>query len=307
MVSYQAPLFLLDDDNEPEQDVMAPDSIVNVASVPQRSPFRYPGGKTWLIPRVRRWLASMPARPAMLIEPFTGGGIVSLTVAFERLAERVMMVELDDDVAAVWATILNEDGEWLANRIAHFSVTHQTVRDVLGQTYCETRERAFATILKNRVNRGGILAPGASMVKNGENGRGLTSRWYPRTLYRRIMDITAVRDRIEFVHGDGIAVMCEHAHCPDVAYFIDPPYTAGGKRAGSRLYAHSIIDHEELFRVTATLAGDFLMTYDDADELHDLARRYGFDTLLVPMKNTHHARMTELLIGRDLDWARRLH
>ena len=24
--------------------------IVNVASVPQRSPFRYPGGKTWLIP-----------------------------------------------------------------------------------------------------------------------------------------------------------------------------------------------------------------------------------------------------------------
>ncbi len=24
--------------------------IVNVASVPQRSPFRYPGGKTWLVP-----------------------------------------------------------------------------------------------------------------------------------------------------------------------------------------------------------------------------------------------------------------
>ena len=26
---------------------------VNVASVPQRSPFRYPGGKTWLVPQVR--------------------------------------------------------------------------------------------------------------------------------------------------------------------------------------------------------------------------------------------------------------
>jgi hypothetical protein len=31
---------------------------VNVASVPQRSPFRYPGGKTWLIPYIRSWLAS---------------------------------------------------------------------------------------------------------------------------------------------------------------------------------------------------------------------------------------------------------
>ena len=34
------------------------DRPVNVASVPQRSPFRYPGGKTWLIPHIRRWLTS---------------------------------------------------------------------------------------------------------------------------------------------------------------------------------------------------------------------------------------------------------
>ena len=31
-------------------------SIINVASVPQRSPFRYPGDKTWLIPTVLQWL-----------------------------------------------------------------------------------------------------------------------------------------------------------------------------------------------------------------------------------------------------------
>ena len=31
-------------------------NVVNVASVPQRSPFRYPGGKTWLVPVVRQWL-----------------------------------------------------------------------------------------------------------------------------------------------------------------------------------------------------------------------------------------------------------
>ena len=47
--------------------------IVNVASVPQRSPFRYPGGKTWLIPRIRQWLRCRPCTPALLIEPFAGG------------------------------------------------------------------------------------------------------------------------------------------------------------------------------------------------------------------------------------------
>lgn len=53
-----------------------PTEIVNVASVPQRSPFRYPGGKTWLVPLIRQWLISLPKRPAELIEPFAGGAIV---------------------------------------------------------------------------------------------------------------------------------------------------------------------------------------------------------------------------------------
>lgn len=48
----------------------------------------------------------------------------------------------------------------------------------------------------------------------------------------------------------------------------------------------------------------YYMTYDDADEVRQLARRHDLDTALVPMKNTHHAEMNELLIGRNLDWVR---
>lgn len=301
--AFQTSLFA-SDEIEQQSDVAG--QIVNVASVPQRSPFRYPGGKTWLVPHIRRWFARMAARPSTFIEPFAGGGIISLTVAFEYLADHVVMVELDDDVAAVWETILDGGGEWLANKIVHFDLTHETVQAALSQAPSDIRERAFATILKNRVNHGGILAPGASMVKHGENGKGLKSRWYPQTLSQRILSIVVVRDRINVTHGDGISVMKEHSNRNDTVFFIDPPYTAGGKRAGSRLYTHSVMDHAELFRVAASLDGDFLMTYDDATELHDLANQYGFDTMLVAMKNTHHAKMKELLIGRNLDWARTL-
>lgn len=158
--------------------------IVNVAMVPQRSPFRYPGGKTWLVPRIREWLASLPTAPTEFIEPFVGGGIVSLTVAFERLAQHITMVELDDQVAAVWQTILNGDGLWLAERIATFDLTAESVLVALTAAPSALQEQAFQTILKNRVNRGGILAPGAGKVKYGENGKGLKSRWYPQTLKR---------------------------------------------------------------------------------------------------------------------------
>src|SRR5271154_7580076 len=93
---------------------------VNVASVPQRSPFRYPGGKTWLVPLFRRWMLSLPNTPTVLVEPFAGGGIISLTTAFEWLADKVVMVELDKQIAAVWQTILGGDAKWLAKRLLTF-------------------------------------------------------------------------------------------------------------------------------------------------------------------------------------------
>lgn len=281
-----------------------PNRVVNVASIPFRSPFRYPGGKTWLVPRIRQWLLSKPAKPQLLIEPFAGGAIVGLTAAFESLAEQVILVERDPCVAAVWKTILGADGEWLAKRIVEFDLTAQSVDAALECEANTTRDLAFQTILRNRVNRGGILADGAGRVKHGENGKGLTSRWYPETLRKRILEIAQIRDRLTFIEGDGIQMMRENAARDDAAFFIDPPYTAAGKRAGSRLYAYSELDHTELFSVASTLHGDFLMTYDNTPEIEAMARQHKFDSESVAMKNTHHARMTELLIGPNLVWLR---
>jgi DNA adenine methylase len=287
--------------------------VVNVASVPQRSPFRYPGGKTWLVPRIRHWLASpvrnqyglRPERPAEFVEPFAGGGIVSLTVAAERLADHVTMAELDPDVSAVWSTALDPEGaEWLANRILTFDLTLSHVKETLNQSPSDTRDRAFQTILKNRVYHGGILAPGSGLIKQGEAGRGLASRWYPQTLARRIRQIAVLRDRISFIQGDGLDVTADYITRQDAVIFLDPPYTVRGrgKRAGKRLYTYCDLDHERLFDLAAQTQGDFLMTYDDAPEVRRLAYAHNFDVRAIPMKNTHHAKMNELLMGHDLSW-----
>jgi DNA adenine methylase len=286
---------------------------VNVASVPKLSPFRYPGGKTWFVPYARRWLSLAtrqkynftPVRPERYIEPFLGGGSISLMVAFELPMRDIITVEINADISSVWQTILNaEDGEWLANKILAYNLTTENVQATLDNNPVTIRERAFKTIVRNRVNRGGILAPGAGLLKAGENGRGLSSRWYPQTLARRIRHITSIHNRIVFMHDDGMHVLANYRDDPDAVFFIDPPYTAGknGKRAGRRLYTHNEVDHEQLFDYVSHLRGDFLITYDDAEEVRALARHHNLDTRLIPMKNTHHAKMTELLIGRNLDW-----
>lgn len=284
---------------------MLPGVAVNVASIPQRSPFRYPGGKTWLVPQVRAWLGSLARRPRRLIEPFAGGGIVGLTAAFEALADSVVLVELDEDVAAVWQTILNGDAQWLAERIVRFELTAESARRELARRRTSTRQRAFRTLLKNRVHHGGIMARGSRMIRRGEAGKGVASRWYPETLKRRILRIDEIREKIEFVEADGMKMIQQRAGDADCAFFIDPPYTASGKKAGRRLYAHFDLDHARLFELAAALRGDFLMTYDNSPGVLELARRHGFDCEPVAMKNAHHAELTELLIGRNLDWARR--
>lgn len=275
---------------------------VNVASVPQRSPFRYPGGKTWFVPTFRRWMASLKVKPRVLVEPFAGGGIISLTALFENWVDKVVMVELDDEVAAVWETIVSGDAEWLAHRILAFRMTREAVEAELEKTVQSRRELAFQTILKNRTLHGGILAEGASFIRHGENNKGIGSRWYPKTLAERLINLDRVASRIDFRHDDGLKVMAEFATNPDVVYFIDPPYTAGGKKAGKRLYKHYQLDHESLFVLCESLVGDFLMTYDEAEEVKEMARRCGFQMRLIPMKGTHHTQMRELIIGRNLSW-----
>jgi DNA adenine methylase len=286
----------------PEFEIKERQKPVNVASVPQRSPFRYPGGKTWLVPLFRRWMMSLPSQPVVLVEPFAGGGIISLTAAFEQLTERVVMVELDEQIAIVWKAILGGDAAWLAQRIVSFELTVDSAKVEFLKSPKSQRERAFQTILKNRTAHGGILANGAGVLKNGENGKGIVSRWYPQTIARRILNIEYVARRIEFIKGDAFVELARFRDERNAVFFIDPPYTAGGKSAGSRLYTHSEVDHERLFSICKKLQGDFLMTYDNAEEVRALAKQHGFETKPVAMKNTHHAEMSELLIARDLGW-----
>ena len=139
-------------------------------------------------------------------------------------------------------------------------------------------------------------------MKSGENGKGITSRWYPDTLVSRLQAIALVAHRISFYEGDGARLLAPllHGWGKRAAVFLDPPYTAmGGKKAGKRLYHHTDVDHAALFRTLADSRCHFLMTYDEAPEIVDLVARHRFAAVRVEMKNTHHNRQSELIITRN--------
>ena len=277
---------------------VSPIPAVNVASVPQRSPLRYPGGKTWLIPHIRHWLKGISPRPKLLVEPFAGGGIVSLTAVMEGLVDRCLMVELDRDVAAFWHAALRHGPE-LCEMVQRFQPTREAVDALSRQVPANVLEHGFRTLVLNRTRRGGILAPGASLSRYGEGGRGVASRWYPETLIRRLVDIAGRAQSIGFCEADGMAMLeiLLDRLGDKCVLFVDPPYTAGGKRAGRRLYAHNEIDHVRLFGLLGDRKTDFLTTYDRAPEIEALVSKHSFHAVQVAMKNTHHARIPELVIS----------
>ena len=64
---------------------------------------------------IRAWLADESPVP-LLVEPFAGGAIVSLTAVMEGLAERAHMVDLDHDLATFWRVALDHSRELLQAR-----------------------------------------------------------------------------------------------------------------------------------------------------------------------------------------------
>ena len=93
-----------------------------------------------------------------MVEPFAGGGIISLTAIFENLVETSLMVELDAKVAAVWQTIIAGEAEWLAERILNFEMSKENAIAEINTKRRLKKEKAFQTIVKNRMSHGGILA-----------------------------------------------------------------------------------------------------------------------------------------------------
>ncbi len=59
---------------------------------------------------------------------------------------------------------------------------------------------------------------------------------------------------------------------------------------------HNEINHEHLFDMMYRVRGMFMMTYDNSPEVVSMARKRGFHIERVPMKNTHHTEVFELLI-----------
>ncbi|MFW2276312.1 MULTISPECIES: DNA adenine methylase [Burkholderia] len=261
------------------------------------SPLRYPGGKSWLAPELREWLAK--DGQAELVELFAGGAYASLLAVLEGYVHRATLVEVDPAICAVWRTVFSSDARKLCSRIRAFRFTEENVEELLDKKFRTDVGLAFQTIVKNRARRGGILADGAGILRAGERNKGLASRWYPQTLIDRIGRLNGYAENFKVIEGDALEYLALlNRRRRPVKLFVDPPYTKLSEYGVKPLYRFNHIDHAKLFGRLHRTSHDVLITYDDSDLVRKKAMQHEFDVKRILMRTAHSVKKYELLLTR---------
>jgi len=258
------------------------------------SPLRYPGGKSWLVPYLARQVANLERRPRVFVEPFAGGASVGLSLLAEDLVKTLHLTEIDPTIAAFWqATIF--DSEKLARLIVTFEFTRKSVERLLDTRPRTTLNKAFRALVHNRATRGGLMHARAGLLRDGERGNGIASRWYPATLAARVRSIGLLRERITLSHGDALETIAKFGHRKTSAFFVDPPYL-GRKGAGSRLYTFSEVEHSSVLKACSMVHGPIWISYEDDPLVAKAAKMLGYNVRKIHMRSTHHRAHAELLL-----------
>jgi DNA adenine methylase len=142
----------------------------------------------------------------------------------------------------------------------------------------------------NRISRGGVMAPGAGLLKYGEAGKGIHSRWYPETLTKRIKSIHTLRKKLTFIEGDGLQTLRDFSSMSQTAAFVDPPYVVNRRGAGLRLYRHHDVNCEDLFKIIRAFLGPMIITYHRSPVAQREARAAGTECHTVVMRTSHRVK-----------------
>ena len=247
------------------------------------SPLRYPGGKRWILPFLIRLLEATGGRRKLFVEPFVGGGSVTMGLLESGYAENAVINDLDPLVAAFWSVVFSKDVDALVDRVRTARVTLDEWNTLKAQDDdCGTDvDRAFRCLFLNRTSFSGIInrtaGPIGGNAQSGEYGVGC--RFNLPRIASRISELGRLRDRV-LIRGcgtwQGMADRIDMEIVPgsgfrpdDVFWYLDPPFYHKADRLYRRWFETS--DHDELHRFLGmTIYGHWLLSYDSAPEIERL-------------------------------------
>ena len=229
-----------------------------------QSPFAWPGGKRAL----KKTLLSLIPPHRIYVEVFAGSA--KLLFAKEP-SEREVMNDLNGEITNFFRVAKHRPSE-LAEMFDHELVHAGRFKDLRGDVANpDELQRAlrFAYLAWYSYGaKGEHFAAGSAKDFEGHKLRRSLDR------VRELLDQTAARLRNVMIEQRDFAQVLSRYDSAETWFYLDPPYVHF--QANGRYEALTTERREELFELLAGLAGGFLMSFDDCDEVRELSRRHKF-------------------------------
>ncbi|TBL96657.1 DNA adenine methylase [Hafnia alvei] len=238
------------------------------------TPLRYPGGKGKLSNFMLNVIEVNNLSPIHYAEPYAGGAGLALKLLDLKVAEKIILNDINISVYAFWHSVLHKADtlcSLIENTPVNMDVWHKQKEIINNTCKYDLLTIGFSTFFLNRTNRSGILKGGVIGGKNQDGQWKLDARYNKSDLISRIQNIQSVKDRIELYNLDAIDFINQIViDLPSNSLtYLDPPYYVKGKGLYINHYDHQ--DHVKVSNVVQQgIKTPWIVSYDNTPEIRDL-------------------------------------
>ncbi|MBI4019161.1 MAG: DNA adenine methylase [Candidatus Aenigmarchaeota archaeon] len=241
------------------------------------SPLRYPGGKTKIVPFIRKLIAENDLVGGTYVEPYAGGAGAALSLLFDGVVQNIIINDIDSSIYAFWYSVLNKTEEF-CSMIKKLPVTvdeWKRQKNIQSAKTDDVLKLGFSTFFLNRTNISGILngGPIGGIAQNGKWK--IDARYNKSDLIKRIKRIEDFKDKIKLYNIDAIELienLSDSLPSKTLIYF-DPPYYIKGENLYMNHYDQD--DHAKISEKMKNITNHkWIITYDNVNAISKLYRLY---------------------------------
>jgi DNA adenine methylase len=253
---------------------------------------RYPGSKDKHIKFLAPYLAS-GCNNRTIVEPFAGTASVTFYMLKNDMIDKYVINDIDDSVAAMWQ-VVKDSPETLITRIKKYIPQVSDFYDFKVNPGTTLEEKAFRKIVLHQISYSGLgpMAGGPLGGKMQTSEYKIDARWRPAKLELLINETSALLNSVEGVitSVDWSVALSKGIRDGDFIY-LDPPYY----KQGPALYLDGTIDHDALAKQLSDAKTNWVLSYDDTEEVRNL---YSFADVkrLDVTSHLHHKTIGDVVI-----------
>lgn len=253
----------------------------------QKSPLRYPGGKSRAVKIISEYI---PKDTTQICSPFFGGG--SLEIHWAQNGIRVYGYDSFGPLVDFWQVLLKNPIK-LANNVKKFHPLKKEEFYKLQKIQMESKnklERATVFFVLNRTSFSGSTLSGGMASGGKDNNPRFTKSSIAKLESFKIKNLSI--ELMDFKES-----IARHKNA---LLYIDPPYQIQSKLYGRKGDLHKNFEHESLARILKK-RDNWILSYNNTKEIHEMYSDY---TILYPdwkygMSNNKESREV-LILSHDL-------